>query len=366
MSADQGQPLRIDNLGLPAEFSPGIGMGIMARKLRIHFEGAIYHVTIRGVDRRRLFDDDGDRERFVERLGLYAEEFRIRLYQFCLMANHVHLLFETPQGNVSAFMHKLQTAYTIYYNLRHGRSGHLLQGRFGAKLVEGNEYLLKLSRYIHLNPVFVGDLKTLEISDRRKALRDYRWGSYPGYAGYCKPYDFVAEAPILSLVDGNARRQRMAYRRFVEAGIAQSDEEFLSAWKGSSLAVGSDEFREEVQNRYAEAVVRAGRSEDAAFRKRAKTAAPEAVMGLVADQYGMEPSELCLRSYGQVARAVAASLLVKYSGMDQRSVGKRLNMGTGSAVSQQIRRLRASQAKDEALAEELERLERATLSILKG
>ena len=117
----------------------------MARKLRVHFEGAIYHVTLRGVERRRLFDDEDDRERFMDRLGVYAEECRIRLYMFCLMTNHVHLLLETPEANLSVFMQKLQTAYTIYYNLRHDRTGHLVQGRFGAKLVEGNEYLLMLS-----------------------------------------------------------------------------------------------------------------------------------------------------------------------------------------------------------------------------
>jgi len=126
----------------------------MARKLRVQFEGAIYHVTIRGVERRTLFNDNNDCERFLECLGEAVEESGVRLYLFCLMTNHVHLLVETPQGNLSAFMHKLQTAYTVYYNLRHKRVGHLMQGRFGAKPVEGDTYLLVLSRYIHLNPVF--------------------------------------------------------------------------------------------------------------------------------------------------------------------------------------------------------------------
>ena len=118
----------------------------MARKLRIQFEGAIYHVTIRGVERRRIFDDDADRERFLARLGDAVREYGIRLYLFACMRNHVHILCETPQANLSAFMHKLQTAYTVYYNLRHRRSGHLMQGRFGAELVAGDEYLLRLGK----------------------------------------------------------------------------------------------------------------------------------------------------------------------------------------------------------------------------
>jgi REP element-mobilizing transposase RayT len=112
----------------------------MARKLRVEDPGAIYHVTVRGVERRPLFVDDRDRERFVRRLGDAVAEYGVRLYLFCLMGNHVHLLIETPQANLSAFMHKVQTAYTVYFNLRHGRSGHLMQGRFGAEPVEGDEY----------------------------------------------------------------------------------------------------------------------------------------------------------------------------------------------------------------------------------
>ena len=91
------------------------------------------------------------------------DRFGIRLYLFTLMSNHVHLVFETPTANCSAFMQSLLTAYTVYYNIRHQRHGHLFDGRYKAKLVEGDcasgEYLLALSRYVHLNPVRVGKLK---------------------------------------------------------------------------------------------------------------------------------------------------------------------------------------------------------------
>jgi putative transposase len=109
----------------------------MARKLRVQYEGAVYHVTARGVERRVIFDDDRDREHFLDRLGDSVQEYGVRLYLFCLMSNHFHLLVETPGGNLSAFMHKLQTAHTVFYNRRHERAGHLLQGRFNAKIVEG-------------------------------------------------------------------------------------------------------------------------------------------------------------------------------------------------------------------------------------
>src|SRR3954452_14733921 len=123
----------------------------MARALRIQFEGAIYHVTVRGNERRRIFYDDRDRERFLKVLAQAQELHGMRLYLVCLMPNHFHLLVETPAGNLSAFMGRFLTGYVVYYNRRHNRVGHLTQGRYKAQLVEGNDHLLKLTRYIHLN-----------------------------------------------------------------------------------------------------------------------------------------------------------------------------------------------------------------------
>ena len=86
------------------------------------------------------------------------------------MQNQVHLVCQRPRANLSAFMHALQRAYTVYYNRRHGRAGHLMQGRYGARPVAGEEYLLKLSRYVHLNPVFVRGCKGLPVEERVRRL----------------------------------------------------------------------------------------------------------------------------------------------------------------------------------------------------
>jgi hypothetical protein len=145
------------------------------------------------------------------------------------MSNHWHLVFETPQANCSKFMHSLSTAYTVYYNLRHRRHGHLLDGRFKARLVEGDEYLLAPSRYVHLNPVCVGALKRKPIEERIKALRAYPWSSYPSYIGRRKRLDFVEYGPLLSEMRGNRRERPKRYREFVETGMAESDSEFKAA-----------------------------------------------------------------------------------------------------------------------------------------
>ena len=331
----------------------------MARKLRVQFEGAIYHVTIRGVERRRIFDDDADRERFITRLGDAVEEYGVRLYLFGCMLNHVHLLCETPRANLSAFMHKLQTAYTVYYNLRHRRAGHLMQGRFGAELVSGDEYLLKLSRYIHLNPVFVRGIKNLPMKDRIQRLRSYPWSSYRGYAGLAEPQGFIDEAPVLDLLGVAAKRQRRAYARFVEAGIAKNDEEFRERLQGSRWGVGDEAFQARVRDMHTERTLKARRPEDVSFRRAASTVSAAAVLAAVAKVFGVESAALRRRQYDCVARAAAALLLGRCAGMNQRDIGVFLGMGTGSAVCRQLRRLRERQAHDPALPEQVKRAEAA-------
>ena len=204
-------------------------------------------------EQSRLFVDDADRARFVERLADRVEQYHIRLYLFVCMQNHFHLVFETPEGNCSKFMQSLSTAYTVYYNLRHGRHGHLLDGRFKAKLVEGDDYLLALSRYEHLNPVQVGALRDKPLEERIAALRSYPWSSYASYIGKRKALEFVEYGPLLSQMHGYARGWPKRYREFVEAGLAESapssprlrraSDDFKATLKASPRSIGSDGFR---------------------------------------------------------------------------------------------------------------------------
>jgi len=328
----------------------------MARKLRVQYEGAIYHVTIRGVERRRIFDDDADRERFLTRLGDAVDEYGVRLYLFACMRNHAHLLCETPQANLSAFMHKLQTAYTVYYNLRHRRAGHLMQGRFGAEPVAGDDYLLKLSRYIHLNPVFVRGIKNLPLEDKLRHLRAHRWSSYRGYAGQEKPYAFIDEAPILRLTETREKRQRRAYRLFVEAGVVETDDEFRKLLKTSRWGIGDDAFRARVRDLHTDRSLEVRRPEDVSFRRVEPTVSAASVLEAVSEVFGVEPSALRRRQYDCVARAAAAFTLGRYAGMNQRDIGVFLRMGTGSAVCRQLRRLRERLMDDAELREQIDRL----------
>src|SRR5436190_4714747 len=127
----------------------------MARKLRIQYPGAIYHIVSRGDHRERIFKDDRDRQRFLDTLGESCAKTNWLVHAFCLMPNHFHLVLETPQPNLVAGMKWLLGVYTSRFNHRHKAFGHLFQGRYKSLVVDGsgNGYLKTVCDYVHLNPV---------------------------------------------------------------------------------------------------------------------------------------------------------------------------------------------------------------------
>jgi putative transposase len=134
----------------------------MSRPIRIEFSNTLYHVTARGDRREDIFDDDVDRQGFVDTLAQVVEQFNWLCYAWCLMDNHYHLLIQTPDANLSKGMRQLNGVFTQASNRRHSRVGHLFQGRFKAIQVEEQTYLLELARYVVLNPVRAGMVKRPE------------------------------------------------------------------------------------------------------------------------------------------------------------------------------------------------------------
>lgn len=156
---------------------------VMARPIRVEFEGAVYHVMARGNQRRPIFRDDQDRRQFLDALGEMAERFGVLIHLYCLIPNHYHLAVETPRGNLSRAVGWLQVTYTVRFNRRHRRSGHLFQGRFKAQLVEADEYARALVCYVHLNPVRPRDREKVVPAERAAELARYPWSSHLDYAG---------------------------------------------------------------------------------------------------------------------------------------------------------------------------------------
>ena len=149
----------------------------MARKLRMEFPGAVYHVMSRGDHQEAIYRDDEDRSLFLDTFGEACMKTGWRIHAFVLMGNHYHLLLETPEPNLSAGMKWLQGTYTQRFNSRHKVYGHLFQGRYKALNVDDDDhYFESVSTYIHLNPV-----RAELVSAKPGALAGFRWSSFPEY-----------------------------------------------------------------------------------------------------------------------------------------------------------------------------------------
>jgi len=330
----------------------------MARALRIQFPGAIYHVTFRGNERRAIFRGDGDRQQMLDKLAEERQLTQVRLYLVCLMPNHVHLLLETPRGNLAEFMGRLLTAYAVYFNRRYRRVGHLTQGRYRAQLVEGDEYLLKLSRYIHLNPVCGKRWEGVAVGERIKELRENRWSTYRSYAGLEPKWKGIDYAPILATVTGTEAEAEAAYQAYVETGLATSDTAFRVLYRQARLSVGSSGFVAKVMRLHEQALTVARRREDVALRRTQSGRSPEEVIEVVAVVLGVPASWLKQRRRNSVLRGAGAWALCRHSGRNQRAIAEILGIGTGAAVSSQIakwRRLMAKEACCREMAAEIDR-----------
>lgn len=146
----------------------------MPRQPRIHFPGAVYHVMLRGNGGQDIFLDSGDRSRFLFLLQQGVERFGHRIHAYCLMSNHVHFALQVANVSLSKIMQNLGFRYTQYFNRKLERSDHLFQGRFKAILLDEENYLLELVRYIHRNPVRAGMVKDLD---------EFVWSSHGCYLG---------------------------------------------------------------------------------------------------------------------------------------------------------------------------------------
>ncbi len=204
----------------------------MARPLRIEYDGALYHVTSRGNERKSIFKDDEDRVLFLGTLSKVNERYNWLCYAYCLMNNHYHLLIETPDGNLSKGMRQLNGVYTQRFNRRYKRTGHIFQGRYKAILIQKENHLLAVCRYIVLNPVRARAVKSPD---------EWKWSSYKATAGFEKPHNSLAIDYILTQFGEKRKRAEREYREFVISGIGE--EKLWTKVKGQSI-LGEADFVE--------------------------------------------------------------------------------------------------------------------------
>lgn len=207
----------------------------MARPLRIEFEGAVYHVTARGNEKRKVFFSRRDYEKFKEYLADGIEKFGFILHGYVLMTNHFHLIIETPGKNLSKIMHHINSSYTTHINIKRRRSGHLFQGRFKSIIVDKDSYLLELSRYIHLNPVRVNMVERPEA---------YPYSSYSAFTTNTIN-KLVTTNTILGMIASKPDEACKKYRSFVESALEEEIESpFTNVYGG--IILGNVDFIKDI------------------------------------------------------------------------------------------------------------------------
>jgi putative transposase len=184
----------------------------MPRVARLDTPGLLHHVMIRGIERRKIFNDDKDRENLVERLSILLPETKTQCYAWSFLSNHAHFLLRSGPGGIAALMRRLLTGYALYYNRRHKRHGQLFQNRYKSIICQEDSYLQELVRYIHLNPLrgkVVGDLKELDCY------------SYCGHSALMgkKKRKWQEVEYVLGYFGKRIGDARKEYRCYVEKGI---------------------------------------------------------------------------------------------------------------------------------------------------
>ena len=186
----------------------------MPRQARLDAPGTLHHVMIRGAEGEYIFQEDKDRQNFLSRLAQISEDTKARIVAWTLMSNHVHILmFSGPQG-IAKFMRRLLTGYAIWYNRKYHRTGHLFQNRYKSIVCEEEPYLLELVRYIHLNALRAGMVKSMEELDR------YPWSGHGVLIGRNKN-DWQEREYVLRQFSETKGKAVRGYRKFMEEGIAQ-------------------------------------------------------------------------------------------------------------------------------------------------
>ncbi len=314
----------------------------MPRKSRIDAPGALHHIICRGIERRAIFKDDYDRDRFVERLATVLEQTGTLCYAWALIPNHFHLLIRTGSIPVAGVMRRLLTGYAVNFNWRHRRSGHLFQNRYKSILCQEEPYLLELVRYIHLNPIRAGLVADM------KSLRGYPYCGHSRLMGKIKS-GFQDTEKVLSMFGQTRREARKRYRDFVTEGLAVGKRPELTGgglirsaggwhalkeFRRMGVHFKSDE-RLLGDSDFVDSVLKAAKEKlDRRCRLQAEGYGFEDVVSRVCEIYHLNRHDLL--SWGKrrrraMARSVVAYWAVRELGMSVREAGEKLGLSPSAA-----------------------------------
>jgi len=314
----------------------------MARKPRIHFPGALYHVISRGNRRQGIFLDEKDLQRFLAYLTDCKKRFPFRLYAYALLKNHLHLLVEVEETPLSRIMQTLLFAYASYFNRRHGEVGHLFQGRHKAILCDKDAYLLELVRYIHLNAIRAGLVADMKSLDRYP---------YSGHSRLTGKFEggFQDIQTVLSMFAKTQREAKRRYKAFVSKGVLAGKRPELTGggllrssggwhalkqvrrlsvhFKSDERVLGDSDFVDTV-------LKAAGEKMDRKYRLQAEGYDFEDVLSRVCELFRLTRREVLSWSKQRnraMARSVLAYWSVKELGMTAFAVAERLGLSPSAA-----------------------------------
>jgi putative transposase len=312
----------------------------MARKLRLEYPGAIYHVVNRGNRLQPIFLDDADRESFLAGLEEACGKTGWQVHAFCLMPDHFHFVLETPSGNLVAGMKWLLGTYTVRFNRRHKITGHLFAGRYRTSIIEGsgNGYLRTVAEYVHLNPARARLLQAEE------SLSSYRWSSFPQYllppAGRA-PWLRVDRVFGESDVTADTRPGRRHFESLTETCRAQAETRDWDAVR-QGWCVGSDQFKKELLT-LANGRFRGHHSGQE--RRESSQAQAENIIAQALREAGWEEADLARSRKGDPVKIALASQLRRETTMTLKWLAQRLHMGAWTHLNNRLYFARQKEAR---------------------
>ena len=314
----------------------------MARPLRIEYEGALYHVTSRGNEGRKIYFAKSDYNKFIDYLEAAQEKYHYLLHGYVLMTNHYHLLLETPSANLNRAMHYINGSYTNYINLKRSHRGHLLQGRYKAILVDRDNYLLELSRYVHLNPVRAKMVERPE---------DYPYSSYRAFI--CKGKEgIVYRDLLLGMMAEDERKAVKLYKDFVDKAIGIEMESPLKNVYGG-IILGKKKFIKDTLGRLKEEdIQRKGISHGREFKKQYDV---QEIVDKTAAFFNMAPYEIAEKRNKEIRHTVIY-LIKRYTGSTNGQIGQYFGGLSDFAVAKICQRFLEKLRKDKALEKKVEKV----------
>jgi len=308
----------------------------MTRTPRLVIADGLYHVTNRGLERGHIVRSDHDRRTWFRLFGRVATRCGWRVFAYALMDNHFHLFLRLGDPNLSSGMHDLESGYATLFNKNHHRNGPLFQDRFRAVLVENESHCGELTRYIHLNPV------------RARMVRDpsrYPWSSYRHYLNAHGAPDWLDWRTVLAEIASRESAARLAYKRFVEAGIehppANPLEGAIDGW-----ILGSEEF---ARRCYA--------SVESSTHRPDQRITVQSIIRAAAEHYGVDLEVLKRRGrHGNRAREAAILLSRELASESLATLSQHFGGVSLSAITETARRARQREQRDAAFHESVEQV----------